>query len=124
MRELAKQGEVHRQEATAIVQMLVERGKQATEKMSDLARGEVADQLDRLIKQVDALEAQVAELATRLRAAEKTPAKKAPAKKAPAKKAPVKKATAKKAPAATTPAKKAPAATTPVKKAPAKKSAS
>jgi polyhydroxyalkanoate synthesis regulator phasin len=129
VRELAKQGEVHRQEATAIVQMLVERGKQATEKMSDLARGEVADQLDRLIKQVDALEAQVAELATRLRAAEKTPAKKAPAKKAPAKKAPVKKApvkkaTAKKAPAATTPAKKAPAATTPVKKAPAKKSAS
>ena len=119
VRELVKHGEVHRQEAAAIVQLLVERGRQATEKMTDRARGELADQIDRLIQQVAALEAQVAELATRLRAAETAPATKVSSKKASASKAPAKKVAASKPPAKKVAATKAPA-----KKAPAKKSAS
>ena len=132
VRELVKQGEVRRHEASGLVQLLVERGRDAGEKAAETVRLEVARQLDRLVHQVALVEAQVSEISKRLRVPDEphsaaattvartpaaggvsrdpeapvAPAKKAPAKKAPAKKAPAKKAPAKKAPAKKAPAKK------------------
>lgn len=110
VRDLVKQGEVHRLEAASLVQTLVERGRQATEKIADHVRREVTTHLQPLTTRVEALEAQVAELAALVgqgaqaeRPATKAPARKAPVKKAgtktssSAKKAPAKKASATKA---------------------------
>ena len=97
VRELVKQGEVRRHEAAGLVQLLVERGRDAGGKAAETVRLEVARQLDRLVHQVGLVEAQVSEISKRLRVHDEphaAPAKKAvPAKKAaPAKKAPAKKA--------------------------------
>jgi len=144
VKDLVKQGEVHRHEAAAVAQVLVDRGREAASKISDLVRIEVTKQLDVLIGQVELLESRVADLSARVKAkaaaagagaAAKSSVDMRPAPVAtpasppptapptapaadPAKKAPVKKAAAAKAPAKKAAAKKAPA-----KKAPAKKAA-
>ena len=111
VRDLVKQGEVHRQEAASLVQMLVERGRQVTDRIAEHVRGEVAGHVAPLATRVEALEAQVAELSALVRAtASATPAERnAPAKKASAKKAPAKPTGTKKAPAEKAAAKKRPA---------------
>lgn len=123
VKELVKQGEVRRKEAEEFVAALVERGRESTERLTQLIEEEVGRQISRFAAQLDALESRVGALtgvASRRGPAAKAPAAKAPAKKAVAKKgaaAPAK-ASAKKAPAKKSGAKKATA-----KKAPAKRSA-
>ncbi len=132
VKELVKQGEVRRKEAEEFVAALVERGRESTERLTQLIEEEVGRQISRFAAQLDALESRVGALtgvASRRGPAAKAPAKKAVAKKAAAKraaapaKAPAKKSATKKAVAKKAVAKKAVAKKAPAKKAPAKRSA-
>jgi polyhydroxyalkanoate synthesis regulator phasin len=128
VKDLVKAGQARRKDSAAIVEMLVNRGRDAGGAAVASLQAELAKQLGRIAARLDGVEQRVEELAQKVGLVSKpAPAAPAPAqtetaKKAPAKKAPAKKAAAKKAPAAAkAPAKKAPAKKAAAKKAPAKK---
>jgi polyhydroxyalkanoate synthesis regulator phasin len=150
VKQLVQAGDVKKGDAETIVQQIVDRGRETSERISANVQREVAKQVSWFSERFDELEDRFEALATKLgekapkaavsvvasrtvttarkapakkSAAKKTPAKKTPAKKSAAKKAPAKKTAAKKAPGKKAPAKKAPAKKTAAKKAPAKKAA-
>ena len=138
VKDLVRQGEISREQATARVEELLERSRSNTDLMLSVVRKEVdarlaqlnlvsRDELANLAsrigvklpgqgapKQAAAKKAPVAKTAATKAPATRAPAQKASAQKAPAQKAPAQKATATKAAATKAAAKKAPA-----KKAPA-----
>ena len=117
---------MRRSETEAMVQTLLERGRETATHIAEVVQAEVARQLGWLANRVDDVEDQLEAIVSRFAPGGAAPTrrpKKAPAKKAAAKKAPAKKAAAKKAPAKKAPAKKAPAKKAAAKKAPAKKAA-
>jgi hypothetical protein len=117
-----KEGEVRRKDAEALVESLLQRGKETSERIAAAVQAEVDKQVAAFKTNMADVETRIESLTAQVRAMTgNAPAKKAPAKKAPAKKAPAKKAPAKKAPAKKAPAKKAPAKKAPAKKAPARK---
>ncbi len=123
--KLVKAGDLQRQEAERITQLLVDRGRETSERVSSLVRAEVERESAWLNDRFDELERQVEDLATRVGAPVPTRGKKRAAKKSAAKKkAPAKKSAAKKkAPAKKRAAKKSAAKKRAAKKSAAKKSA-
>ena len=118
MKKLVKAGDVRRSETEAMVQTLLERGRETATHMAGVVQAEVARQLGWLANRVDDVEDQLEAIVSRFAPGGPAASPAAPTKKAPAKKAPAEKAAAKKAPAKKTAAKK-----TAAKKAPAKKTA-
>jgi polyhydroxyalkanoate synthesis regulator phasin len=113
VKDLVRQGELSREQASARVEELLERSRTNTDAMLGVVRKEI----DARVAQLNLVpREELANLASRLgvkvpgakAAAKKAPAKKASATKAPAKKALVKKAPVKKAAVTKAPAKKAP----------------
>ena len=143
MRELIRTGQMTSEQASAQVEELVERSREATETLVAAVRKEIDDRFtqlnlvsrDELVAFFDRIGIPVpaggtGRPATRGGpgaarpagpAGQTAPAKKAPAKKAPASKAPATKVPAKKVPAKKATATKATATKAPAKKAPAKK---
>jgi len=148
MRELIRTGQMTSEQASAQVEELVERSREATETLVAAVRKEIDDRFtqlnlvsrDELVAFFDRIgipvpaggtgrpatrggpgAARPAGTAGQTAPAKKAPVKKAPAKKAPASKAPATKAPATKVPATKVPAKKAPATKVPAKKATAGK---
>jgi polyhydroxyalkanoate synthesis regulator phasin len=130
---LVKSGEMRRNDAEKLVQLLIARGKEVSERINAAVEAEVSKQMAaakvrfaELETRVEALTKQVKSSASNAVPAKATTAKTAPAekpsaKKSAAKKAPAKKTTAKKTTAKKSTAKNAPAKKAPAKKAPAKK---
>jgi polyhydroxyalkanoate synthesis regulator phasin len=134
VQKLVNAGDVQRQEAERITQILIERGRETSERISSLVQAEVSREVGWVSERFDELEEQLETLAekvgetvpglgragggTRKSTARKSAAKKSSAKKSPAKKSAAKKSAAKKSAAKKSPAKKSAA-----KKSAAKKSA-
>jgi polyhydroxyalkanoate synthesis regulator phasin len=129
--ELSKAGDMRIEEAQRTVQTLVERGRQAGDRVASVVQDEVSRQIGRVIAQLDVIEERLQDLAARVgigtgsggevvKTAVKAPAKRAAAKKAPARKAAAKAAPARKAAAKAAPARKAAAKAAPARKAAAK----
>ena len=93
VRQLVKAGEVPRTDAEKMVRELVERGKDTSERMSEIIQREVSKQVSWMSERFDEIEDRFEDLSEKL--GERVGQKKAASKKAPAKK----KAAAKKAPA-------------------------
>ncbi len=131
-KELVQQGEMKRKEAAKLVDAIVDRGRETTEKLVGMIQDEVAKQLARFANQIDDIEDRIEDLAERMGIGSKdTPSPVvAPEPVVTAPKSPARKAAARK-PAATqvapAPAKRsAPrsAATPSMKAAPASKKGS
>ena len=93
VKDLVKAGEVQAQKTEELVNQIVERSRQNTDRLLEVVRKEVRDQIAGLGL---ATKDDIARLEKKL----STTPKKSPAKKSPAKKSPAKKSAAKKRPAA------------------------
>lgn len=104
VKQLAKAGEVQRRDTERLVNDLVMRGREGTERMNDLVQREVSKQMATMSAQLDDLQNRMEEftnsIGSRLQGGDQSPA---PASTTATKKAAAKKSTAKKA-AASTPA--------------------
>ena len=65
-KELVQQGEMKRKEAAKLVDALVDRGRETTEKLVGMIQDEVAKQLARFAGQIDDIEDRIEDLAERM----------------------------------------------------------